>query len=87
LRGSGVDVGVLVPGVVQTRFFERRGKPYARDRPRPVPADRVAEGLVRAVAAGRAERYVPGWLRLPVAVRGSAPGLYRRLAGRFGGSG
>lgn len=87
VRGSGVDVGVLVPGVVQTRFFERRGQPYARNRPRPVPADRVAEALIKAIAAGRAERYVPAWLRLPVAVRGSAPGLYRRLAGRFGGSG
>lgn len=87
LRGSGVGVGVLAPGVVQTPFFEHRGRPYTRARPRPVPAERVADALVRAVAADRAERYVPGWLRLPVAVRGAAPGLYRHLAGRFGGSG
>ncbi|BCB91747.1 SDR family NAD(P)-dependent oxidoreductase [Phytohabitans suffuscus] len=86
LRGSGVGVGALAPGVVQTRFFERRGQPYGRDHPRPIPADRVAAALVRAVAEGRDDGYVPGWLRLPVAVRGVAPGLYRRLAGRFGGS-
>jgi short-subunit dehydrogenase len=86
LIGSGVGVGVLAPGVVATAFFERRGRPYTRGRPRPVPADRVADVLVRAIAAGHAERYVPGWLRLPVAVRGAAPGVYRCLAGRFGGS-
>ena len=45
-----------------------------------------AEVLVRAIATGRADRYVPGWLRLPVVVRAAAPGLYRHLAGRFGGS-
>jgi short-subunit dehydrogenase len=86
LRGSRVGVGVLVPGVVQTPFFERRGRPYGRSRPVPVPAERVADVLVRTIAADGAERYAPGWLRLPVAVRGAAPGLYRRLAGRFGGT-
>jgi short-subunit dehydrogenase len=86
LRGSGVGVGVLAPGVVDTPFFERRGRPYGRSRPRKVAPERVAEVLVRAVATGRDERYVPAWLRLPVAVRGVAPGLYRHLAGWFGGS-
>jgi short-subunit dehydrogenase len=86
LAGTGVRVGVLVPGVVDTAFFERRGRPYERRRPRPLPADRVAATLVRAIATGRDERYAPGWLRLPVAVRALLPGTYRRLAGRFGGS-
>ncbi|WP_433074860.1 SDR family NAD(P)-dependent oxidoreductase [Dactylosporangium sp. CA-052675] len=83
-RGTGVGIGVFVPGVVQTEFFQRRGRPYERRRPRPLPVDRVADLLVGAIAAGGAERYAPGWLRLPVAVRGAAPGLYRRLAARFG---
>jgi short-subunit dehydrogenase len=86
LAGSGVTVGVVVPGVVDTEFFARRGRPYQRSSPRPVPADRVAEAVVRVVRDGRAEAYVPRWLRLPVAVRGVMPGIYRGLAGRFGGS-
>ena len=84
LRGTGVAVTVLVPGVVDTPFFVRRGAPYVRRRPRPLPPDRVAQALVRGIESGAADIYAPAWLRLPVAVRGAAPGLYRRLAGRFG---
>jgi short-subunit dehydrogenase len=86
LHGTGVGVGVVVPGVVQTAFFERRGRPYGRSRPRPVPADRVAAAVVRAVTED-GDLYVPRWLRVPVALRGAAPGLYRALATRFGSSG
>lgn len=86
LRGTGVRVGVLVPGVVATSFFDRRGRPYGRDRPRPAPATWAAAAIVRLVESGRAESYVPSWLSFPVAVRGVAPGPYRWLAGRFGGS-
>jgi short-subunit dehydrogenase len=84
LRGSGVTVGIVVPGVVATPFFERRGVPYTRRWPRPVPPGRVADAVVRCVERGVAEVYVPRWLRVPVAVRGVAPGAYRWLEGRFG---
>ncbi|MEU0756953.1 SDR family NAD(P)-dependent oxidoreductase [Streptomyces albogriseolus] len=84
LRGMGVGVSLVVPGVVDTPFFERRGTPYARNRPRPVAPERVADAVWRAVVRGRDEVYVPGWLRLPARVRGAAPGLYRRLAATFG---
>ncbi|MFR9798798.1 SDR family NAD(P)-dependent oxidoreductase [Streptomyces sp. MS06] len=84
LRGTGVRVSHVVPGVVDTPFFERRGVPYRRARPRPVPPERVADAVRDAVARNRDEVYVPGWLRLPVRVRGVAPGLYRRLAATFG---
>lgn len=87
VAGTGIEVGVLVPGVVETAFFQRRGRPYGRRRPRPLPADLVAQALVRCVSSGRAELYTPRWLRLPVAVRGTMPGVYRRLATRFGGGG
>lgn len=87
LAGTGVKVGVVVPGVVDTAFFARRGRPYQRRSPRPVPADVVAATVLRVVRDGRAEAYVPRWLRLPVAVRGTVPGVYRGLAARFGGSG
>ncbi len=84
LRGSGVAVSLVVPGVVDTPFFERRGTPYRRGWPGPVPAERVADAVWSAVARGRDEVYVPGWLRVPARVRGAAPGLYRRLAAVFG---
>jgi short-subunit dehydrogenase len=87
LAGTPVEVSVVVPGVVDTPFFERRGQPYDRRRPRPLPATVVADALVKGIAAGRAELYAPRWLRLPVAVRGTMPGVYRRLAARFGGGG
>ncbi len=87
LAGTPVEVSVVVPGVVDTPFFERRGRPYDRRRPRPIPAGVVADALVKGIAAGRAELYAPRWLRLPVVVRGTMPGVYRRLAARFGGGG
>ncbi|WP_055489181.1 SDR family oxidoreductase [Streptomyces sp. TP-A0356] len=84
LRGTGVGVTHVVPGVVDTPFFERRGVPYRRSRPTPVPPERVADAVWSAVSRGRDEVYVPGWLRLPARVRGAAPALYRCLAARFG---
>ncbi|MGI6875704.1 SDR family NAD(P)-dependent oxidoreductase [Amycolatopsis sp. 3B14] len=86
LAGTGVRVGVVVPGVVDTEFFARRGRPYQRRSPRPVPADKVAAAVLAAITAERAEQYVPRWLRLPIAVRGTVPAVYRALSARFGGS-
>ena len=81
---SGVGVTVVVPGVVDTPFFVRRGKPYDRSRPKPVAADDVAGALVEAVLRNRAEVFVPGWLRFPARLQGAAPGLVYRLQRRFG---
>ncbi|MFB9235671.1 SDR family NAD(P)-dependent oxidoreductase [Plantactinospora siamensis] len=87
LRDRPVQVGVLVPGVVRTAFFDRRGRPYERERPRPVPPGRVADRIVEMISRDLPEAYVPGWLRGPVAVRSTLPGVYRRLGARFGGGG
>jgi short-subunit dehydrogenase len=84
LAGTGVRTGVFVPGVVDTPFFDRRGVPYQRNRPRPQPVEQVAEALVRMIASDRPERYAPPWLRLPVVIRAITPSAYRRLATRFG---
>ncbi|WP_127502876.1 SDR family NAD(P)-dependent oxidoreductase [Actinoplanes solisilvae] len=84
LRDRPVGVGVLVPGVVDTAFFERRGRAYDRASPRPIPAGVVADRIVKMIDRSGAEVYMPRWLRVPVAVRGTLPGMYRRLAARFG---
>jgi short-subunit dehydrogenase len=81
---DGVGVTVVVPGVVATPFFERRGRPYDRARPRPVSADSVATALVLAVERDRAEVFVPAWLRLPARLHGALPGLAHALQRRFG---
>ena len=82
--GTGVNVSVVVPGVVDTGFFETRGTPYMRSRPRPIPAQTVADAVVRAVERDRAEEWRPRWLRIAPTVRALAPGAFRRLAVRFG---
>jgi short-subunit dehydrogenase len=84
LHGTGVEVGVLVPGVIATAFFERRGRPYERMTPRLLPVGAAARALVRLIETGAAERYLPRWLGLPVAIRFTAPALFRGLAGRYG---
>lgn len=84
LAPAGVSVSVVSPGVVATAFFDRRNRPYERSRPRPIPAERVAEAVVACLTTGRPEAVVPGWLRLPVRLRGALPGLYRMLSDRLG---
>lgn len=83
LAPVGVGVSLVSPGVVKTAFFERRGLPYARRRPRPIPAGRVAASVKTAITQGRPRTIVPGWLGLPVAISALSPGLYRRMADRW----
>ena len=82
LAGSGVGVTVVLPTVVATQFFEHRGRPYARRFPRPVAAAQVAAALVAGVERDAAEVFVPRWTIVPARLRGAAPRLFRRAAGR-----
>lgn len=84
LAGTGVRVTSVLPGVVATPFFERRGTGYERGFPRPMPAARLADDVVAGITANRAEVVRPRWLRVPIALRATAPGLYATLADRFG---
>jgi short-subunit dehydrogenase len=84
LAGCGVGVSVVLPGAVDTPFFSRRGRPYDRRWPAPIPAERVAAAITDAAARDLAVVYVPGWLRFPAWLHGCAPRTFRRLAGRFG---
>ena len=83
LAGTGVGVSLVLPGVVNTPFFGRRGRPYDRRRPRPIPADRAARAITRAVSRDLDVVYVPGWLRFPAWLHGAAPRTFRRMAIRF----
>jgi NAD(P)-dependent dehydrogenase (short-subunit alcohol dehydrogenase family) len=87
LDGHGVRMAVIVPGVIDTPFFDRRGRPYGRTRPGPQPPERVAEAIVSCLERDRSVSYVPRWMRLPAWLHGAAPGTFRALAARFGDPG
>jgi short-subunit dehydrogenase len=84
LAGQNVGVSVVVPGVVDTPFFDRRGRPYNRTTPAPIPPERVARAIVAAVQRDRDVVFVPGWMRFPAWLHGTAPRTFRALAARFG---
>lgn len=87
LNGQDVRVSVVVPAVIDTPFFDRRGRPYGRKRPGPLPAERVARAIMSCLERDRAVVYVPGWMRVPTWLHGTAPAAFRALATRFGDPG
>jgi short-subunit dehydrogenase len=84
VRGSGVTVSTVAPGVVATRFFADRGAPYERRFPRPISPERIATAVVRAAERGVPHAIVPRWLGVAPRVRGVAPRTFRALARLFG---
>jgi short-subunit dehydrogenase len=84
LAGTGAGVSVVLPGVVDTPFFRRRGRPYDRRLPSPIPPEQVARAIVTAAQRDQDVVYVPPWLRFPAWLHGTSPRTFRWLARRFG---
>jgi len=84
LAGTGAGVSLVLPGVVDTPFFRRRGQPYERRLPAPIPPERVARAIVTAAQRDLDIVFVPGWLRFPAWLHGTSPRMFRWLASRFG---
>jgi short-subunit dehydrogenase len=85
LRGTGVTICLVLPGIVDTPFFERRGTPPRRSGLKALTPEEVADAVWRAVMMrARAEIFLPKWLRLPARIHGAVPLVFRRLAERFG---
>jgi short-subunit dehydrogenase len=84
VRGDGIRVSTVLPGVVDTDLHRARAIPYERRFPRPIAPERVAEVIVDTLEHGHPHRFVPGWLAFPAWLYGAAPPVYRALARRFG---
>ena len=80
---ASVTVSTVAPGVVDTEFFQRRGAPYQRRVPRPLPAGRAAAAVVAVLERGTPRTVVPGWLTVPARLSQVAPRTYRALARRM----
>ena len=70
-----------------TPFFERRGRPYGRSKPEPLPAERAAEAIRSALEHDRQVVYVPRWMSFPARLHGAAPRTFAVLAHWFGDHG
>ena len=77
LEPYGIGVSMVQPGPVATHFGEARGHPYDRKRPKAVPAEQVAEAVIKAVAGDKHEQYVPSSFRGAVVTRHLLPPLFR----------
>ena len=93
LRAEAIGLSLVIPGVVDTPYFDRRRVPYQRSSPRPIAAQVVAAAIADAVEQRRETVIVPEWLGWPARLKGAFPALYRRLErsldsqGRDGGTG
>ena len=79
LRAEHIGLSLVIPGVVDTPYFDRRKVPYQRRYPRLIPAQAVAAAIADAVEQRRDTVVVPEWLGWPARLKGAFPGLYRRL--------
>jgi uncharacterized protein len=79
LRAERIGLSLVIPGVVDTPYFERRKVPYQRRYPRLIAAQVVATAIADAVEQRRDTVVVPEWLGWPARLKGAFPAFYRRL--------
>ena len=79
LKAEAIGLSLVLPGVVDTPYFDRRKVPYQRSSPRPITAQVVAAAIADAVEQRRDTVIVPEWLGWPARLKGAFPSLYRRL--------
>jgi NAD(P)-dependent dehydrogenase (short-subunit alcohol dehydrogenase family) len=69
LKAEAIGLSLVIPGVVDTPYFDRR----------PITAQVVAAAIADAVDHRRDTVIVPEWLGWPARLKGAFPSLYRRL--------
>src|ERR1700761_1054803 len=79
LRAERIGLSLVIPGVVDTPYYERRKVPYQRRYPRLIAAQVVATAIADAVEQRRDTVVVPEWLGWPARLKGAFPAFYRRL--------
>ena len=82
LQRSNIVVTSIYPGVTETSFMANQLRPPpARKRRRAVPAERVAEHIVRSIEKQSRAEYVSLTDRLFVGAAMALPGLAERVLG------
>ncbi len=77
VKAFGIGVTIVYPGPIDTEFFD--APEFARMRtPKKIPAERVADAIVRAIERDRFEVSVPALLTIPSKMRALFPGMVRR---------
>ncbi len=80
VEDRGVHVLTVCPGAIDTPFFDEQARQRMPEVAKKlmIPPERVVEAICRALARGKYEVTVPGFIRLSYVVRALAPGLLRR---------
>lgn len=81
---SRIRVTTVLPAIVRTPFFDRRGRASPRQFPKGVSPRRVARAVLRGIERETPEVFVPRWTVVAARLHGAMPGTFHRLARRYG---